>query len=91
MADHIVPPVTHTLMVNNPLAIARAMIFYRRDISITLDLSRTSAPLDRQVIPGDRYQEPLCRAASVSISGARRFESSSVQFSGVVTALHASI
>ena len=41
--------------------------------------------------PGDRYQEPLCRAASVSISGARRLESSSVQFSGAVTALHASI
>jgi hypothetical protein len=38
--------------------------------------------------PAGLYQEPLCRAASVSISGARRFESSSVQFSGAVTALH---
>jgi hypothetical protein len=41
--------------------------------------------------PGGPYQEPLCRAASDSISGARRVESSSLQFSGAVTALHASI
>lgn len=36
-----------------------------------------------------RYQEPLCLAASVSITVASRFASSSVQSSGAVTALQA--
>jgi hypothetical protein len=37
------------------------------------------------------YRVPLCTAASVSISAASRRASSSVQFRGAVTAVHASI